>query len=163
MTRIDLRDPSAHSLLEDDVAVDLAAPVHLSLGLLPVLLKRPEAAIVNVSTGLVYAPLAINPGYSIAKGGLHAFTRSLRRQTRRDPIPVLEVFPPIVETELTREYGGPKIGADAVGKAVVKALAKGKSGVRIGRAKVLYAMSRLAPNGIYSIINGAAEKRATAI
>lgn len=114
MTRIDLHDPNAHSLLEHDVALDLAAPVHLCIALLPLLRQRPEAAIVNVSTGLVYAPLAFNPGYSIAKAGLHAFTRSLRRQTRHDSIDVLEVFPPLVDTELTSGYGGPKIGAEAV-------------------------------------------------
>jgi uncharacterized oxidoreductase len=99
---------------------------------------------------------------STAKAGLQAFTRSLRRQTRRDTVRVPEVFPPNVETEWTRDYGGPKIGPDSVGKAVVKALAKGDNEVRIGRAKLLYAMSRIAPHGIYSIINGAAEKRAAA-
>jgi len=44
MTRIDLHNPNAQSLLEHDVAHDLAAPVHLSLALLPVLRQRPEAA-----------------------------------------------------------------------------------------------------------------------
>jgi uncharacterized oxidoreductase len=160
MTRIDLHDANARSLMDDDVTVDLAAPVHLSIALLPVLLERPEAAIVNVSTGLVYAPLAMNPGYSTAKAGLHAFTRSLRRQTRSDRIHVLEVFPPLVETELTKDYGGPKIGPEPVGKAVVKALTTGKSEVRVGRAKFLYAMSRIVPNGIYSTINRTVEKRA---
>ncbi|HWF68618.1 MAG TPA: SDR family NAD(P)-dependent oxidoreductase [Mycobacterium sp.] len=160
MTRIDLHDPNAHSLVEHDVALNLAAPVHLSIALLPVLRQRPEAAIVNVSTGLVYAPLAFNPGYSTAKAGLHAFTRSLRRQTRRDSIHVLEVFPPIVDTELTRGYGGPKIGPEAVGTAVVKPLASSRNELRVGRAKFLYSMSRIAPNGIFSIINRATEKRA---
>ena len=159
MTRIDLHNPNAQSLLEHDVALDLAAPVHLSIALLPVLRQRPEAAIVNVSTGLIYAPLAFNPGYSTAKAGLHAFTRSLRRQTRRDSIQVLEVFPPIVDTELTRDYGGPKIGPEAVGTAVVKALVHSRNELRIGRAKFLYSMSRIVPNGIFSMINRAAEKR----
>jgi uncharacterized oxidoreductase len=159
MTRIDLHNPNAQSLVEHDVTLDLAAPVHLSIALLPVLRQRPEAAIVNLSTGLIYAPLAFNPGYSTAKAGLHAFTRSLRRQTRRDSIQVLEVFPPIVDTELTKDYGGPKIEPEAVGTAVVKALAHGRNELRIGRAKFLYSMSRIAPNGIFSMINRAAEKR----
>jgi uncharacterized oxidoreductase len=125
-----------------------------------VLRQRPEAAIVNVSTGLIYAPLAWNPGYSTAKAGLHAFTRSLRRQTRRDSIHVLEVFPPIVDTELTRDYGGPKIGPEALGIAVVNALVHSRSELRIGRAKFLYSMSRIVPEGIFSMISRAAEKRA---
>jgi uncharacterized oxidoreductase len=159
MTRIDLHNPNAQSLMEHDVALDLAAPVQLSIALLPVLRQRPEAAIVNVSTGLIYAPLAFNPGYSTAKAGLHGFTRSLRRQTRGDSIHVLEVFPPIVETELTKDFGGPKIGPEAVGTAVVKALVHNRSELRIGRAKFLSTMSRIAPNGIFSLINRAVEKR----
>jgi uncharacterized oxidoreductase len=160
MTRIDIHNPNAESLMEHDVALDLAAPVHLSIDLLPVLWQRPEAAIVNVSTGLIYAPLAFNPGYSTAKAGLHAFTRSLRRQTRSDSIHVLEVFPPIVYTELTRNHGGPKIGVEAVGAAVVKALVHNRNELRIGRAKFLYSMSRIVPNVIFSMINRATEKRA---
>jgi uncharacterized oxidoreductase len=160
MTRIDLHNPNAQSLIDHDVALDLAAPVHLSIALLPALRQRAEAAIVNVSTGLIYAPLALNPGYSTAKAGLHAFTRSLRRQTRADSIHVLEVFPPLVDTELTRDYGGPKIGPEAVGTAVVRALVHRRSELRIGRAKFLYVMSRIVPEGIFSMINGAVEKRA---
>lgn len=160
MTRIDLHNPNALSQVEHDIALDLAAPVHLSIALLPVLRQRPAAAIVNVSTGLIYAPLALNPGYSTAKTGLHAFTRSLRRQTRRDSIHVLEVFPPIVDTELTKDYGGPKITAEAVGAAVLRALMRNRDELRIGRAKFLYSMSRIVPNGIFSMINRATEKRA---
>lgn len=162
MTRIDLHQPNAQSLLEHDVALDLAAPVQLTIALLPVLRQRPEAAIVNVSTGLIYAPVAANPGYCTAKAGLHAFTRALRRQTRGDAIHVLEVFPPIVDTELTRGYGGPKIGPEAVGTAAVKALVHSRNELRIGRAKFLYSMSRIVPNGIFSMINRATEKRALA-
>ena len=104
--------------------------------------------------------MAFNPGYSTAKAGLHGFTRSLRRQTRGDSIHVLEVFPPIVETELTKDFGGPNIGPEAVGTAVVKALVHNRSELRIGRAKFLYSMSRIVPEGIFSMISRAAEKRA---
>lgn len=72
---------------------------------------------------------------------------------------MLEVFPPIVETELTKDFGGPNIGPEAVGTAVVKALVHNRSELRIGRAKFLSTMSRIAPNGIFSLINRAAEKR----
>jgi uncharacterized oxidoreductase len=162
MTRIDLRNPDAQSLVQHDLALDLSAPIHLCIALLPALRQRPEAAIVNVSTGLIYAPLALNPGYATAKAGLHAFTRSLRRQTRPDSIHVLEVFPPIVDTELTKDFGGPKIEPEAVGAAIVKALVKRRYELRVGRAKFLYSMSRIVPNGIFSMINRAAEKRAFA-
>ncbi|MEM6107014.1 SDR family NAD(P)-dependent oxidoreductase [Mycobacterium sp. 050272] len=153
MTQIDLRGATAQTLLDDEVAVDLLAPMHLSVGLLPLLLDRSEGAIVNVTTGLIYAPLAANPGYSAAKAGMHAFTQALRQQTKKDRLQVLEVLPPTVDTELTRGYGGPKITPAAVGKAVVRGLTTGRTELRIGQVKFLYPMSRLMPNGTFSIMN----------
>jgi uncharacterized oxidoreductase len=35
MTRIDLHDPNARPLIDNDIALDLAAPVHLSIASLP--------------------------------------------------------------------------------------------------------------------------------
>ncbi|WP_165796426.1 SDR family NAD(P)-dependent oxidoreductase [Mycobacterium ahvazicum] len=153
MTRIDLRDSTAQTVMDDEVAVDLLAPMHLSIALLPLLLDRSEGAIVNVTTGLIYAPLAANPGYSAAKAGMHAFTQALRQQTRKGRLQVMEVLPPTVDTELTRGYGGPKIAPAAVGKAVVRGLTTGRTELRIGQVKFLYPMSRLMPNGTFSIMN----------
>ncbi|WP_102418784.1 SDR family NAD(P)-dependent oxidoreductase [Mycobacterium sp. 4858] len=153
MTQIDLQGSTARAMMDDEIAVDLLAPMRLSTALLPMLLGRPESAIVNVTTGLIYAPLAANPAYSAAKAGLHAFTQALRHQTRHTPLQVLEVLPPTVDTELTHGYGGPKIAPVVVGRAVVRALITGRTELRIGQAKLLYPMSRLMPNGTFPMMN----------
>jgi uncharacterized oxidoreductase len=93
---------------------------------------------------------------------VHAFTQALRHQTRRDALQVVEVLPPTVDTELSSGYGGPKIKPEAVGTAVVKALTKGTPELRLGQVKFLYPMSRLAPNGIFSMMNKMADKGAFA-
>ena len=82
MQSIELQKSSAMAFLNDELALDLHAPIHFSTALLPHLLARPEAAIVNITTGLIYSPFGYTPGYSASKGGLHGFTRSLRWQTR---------------------------------------------------------------------------------
>jgi uncharacterized oxidoreductase len=94
MTDVDLHDRHAMLRVKDELALDLWAPMHLTIALLPVLLSRPEAAVVNVSTGLIYAPFGRTPGYAAAKAGVHAFTQALRHQTRHDALQVLEVLPP---------------------------------------------------------------------
>lgn len=160
MTDIDLHDRCAMLAMERELALDLSAPINLTISLLPLLLGRPEAAVVNVSTGLVYAPFGRTPGYATAKAGVHAFSQALRHQTRRDFLHVLEVLPPTVETELTSGYSGSKIKPDAVGAAVVKALAKGTTELRIGQAKFLYAVARMAPNTIFTLMNKVADKDA---
>jgi len=162
MTDIDLHGRDALLALENEMALDLSAPVHLSMSLMPILLGRAEAAVVNVSTGLVYAPFSRMPGYSVAKAGVHAFSQALRHQTRGDVLHVLEVLPPTVDTELTSEYGGSKIQPEKVGSAVAKALAKNTTELRIGQTKFLYAMSRIAPNAIFTMMNKAADSLAAA-
>lgn len=158
MQYFDLIGADAMRRLEAELALDLHAPIHLATALLPHLLGRPEAAIVNVTTGLVYAPFGITPGYSAAKGGLHAFTRSLRWQTRQSRLKVLELMPPAVETDLTSNYAGPKISPEKVASALVKGLRAGRDEVRPGMTRALHVMSRIAPGFIFEAINKAADK-----
>ena len=153
-----LTAPNALARTDRELALDLQAPIHLAIALLPRLLERPEAAIVNVTTGLVYAPFGNTPGYSAAKGGLHAFTRSLRWQTRHSRVQVVELLPPAVETDLTARYEGSKIGPDKVAAALLHALRTGRTEVRPGQSKALYAMSRIAPGFIFRALNSQADK-----
>jgi len=158
MTDVDLHDRDVMWKAKHELALDLWAPMHLTIALLPILLSRREAAVVNVSTGLIYAPFGRTPGYAAAKAGVHAFTQALRHQTRHDALQVLEVLPPTVDTELASGYGGSKIKPEAVGTAGAKALTKGTAELRLGRVKFLYPMSRLAPNAIFSMMNKVAGK-----
>ena len=153
-----LTAPDALARIDRELALDLQAPIHLATALLSGLLQRPEAAIVNVTTGLVYAPFGNTPGYSAAKGGLHAFTRSLRWQTRRSRVHVVDLLPPAVRTDLTARYDGPKIGPDKVAIALLDALRTGRAEVRPGQSKALYAMSRIAPGFIFRALNTRADK-----
>lgn len=63
-----------------ELALNLEAPIMLSAGLLPLLARQPEAAIVNVTTGLALAPKQSAPVYCATKAALRSFTRSLRYQ-----------------------------------------------------------------------------------
>ena len=163
MQSIDLRSAEALTLLDNELALDLHAPIHLSTALLPYLLKRPVAAIVNVTTGLIYAPFGSAPGYSAAKAGLHGFTQSLRWQTRSSNVQVVEVMPPTVDTELTKHSKTTKIQPEVVARAVIKALQSGSKEVRVGQSKALYFMSRLAPNAIFTLMNKMVEKHSPTV
>lgn len=158
MSRIDLRNASAAGSFDQELALDLTAPVHLTTALLPHLLSRPQAAVVNVTTGLVHAPFGDTPAYSTAKAGLRAFTQAVRWQTRAAGLQVLEVQPPTVDTGLVAQYSGLKIAPEVVGRAVVKALRSGKSELRVGQAKALGVAARLAPATVYRLMNTAGEK-----
>ena len=158
MQRIDLQKPQAMEQLESEMALDLQAPMHLSTALLPALLSRPSAAIVNITSGLVYAPFSGAPGYCAAKAGLHAFTQALRWQAKDSNLQILEILPPSVATELTRGYGGPKIQPSEVANGLIKALQNNSTELRLGQANALYLMSRLAPQASFKMINQTIEK-----
>lgn len=86
--------------LDAEIATNFAAPIHLIEELLPLLRQQPEATIVNVTSGLAYAPLALFPVYCATKAALHSFTMTLRYQLGNSQVEVVEMAPPMVVSEL---------------------------------------------------------------
>jgi uncharacterized oxidoreductase len=84
------------------IATNLLGPIRLTAALLPFLLKQPNPAIMTVSSGLAFVPLAMTPTYCATKAALHSYTQSLRYQLRGTSVQVLELIPPYVQTELMR-------------------------------------------------------------
>ncbi|MGA2570012.1 MAG: SDR family NAD(P)-dependent oxidoreductase [Terracidiphilus sp.] len=82
------------------VSTNLLGPIRLTAALLPHLLEQQRAAIVNVSSGLAFLPLALTPTYCATKAAIHSYTLSLRYQLRNTRIEVLELVPPYVATNL---------------------------------------------------------------
>lgn len=85
---------------ENEITINLEAPIVLSGLFIPYLTGKKEAAIINVSSGLGFVPAARMPVYSATKAGLHAFSLALRHQLLKLGIKVFEVVPPAVDTEL---------------------------------------------------------------
>jgi uncharacterized oxidoreductase len=82
------------------VATNLLGPIRLAVALLPILLLKPRAAIMTVSSGLAFVPLAVTPTYCATKAAIHSYTQSLRYQLQHTSVEVLELIPPYVQTEL---------------------------------------------------------------
>jgi uncharacterized oxidoreductase len=90
------------------VATNLLGPIRLTAALLPHLLERPRAAIMNISSGLAFLPLALTPTYCATKAAIHSYTLSLRYQLRSTGIEVLELVPPYVATNLMNGAEDPR-------------------------------------------------------
>lgn len=140
-------------LLEDfDVAktdkaifLNLNAPMHLIAAFLPVLRERPEAAIVNVTSGLAIAPRGDGAVYCATKAGLRSFTQALRHQLRKTRITVIEALPPVVETRMTEQNPHKKMPAPDCAAAIVKAIETGQTEAYIGATKMLRVVSEISP------------------
>ena len=90
----DLRDA------EQTIVANLLGPIRLTNALIDHLAGRPNAAIVNVSSGLAFVPLSGTPTYSATKAAIHSYTVSLREQLK-GKVEIIELAPPAVQTELT--------------------------------------------------------------
>jgi len=98
--RIALKQKPSWDTLSKEVAVNLEAPIHLSTLFIPHLLQQKRSAIINVTSGLAFVPLANVPVYCATKAALRSFTLSLRHQLSGTPIEVIEIIPPAVDTDL---------------------------------------------------------------
>jgi uncharacterized oxidoreductase len=85
---------------EATITTNLLGPIRLIDALVDHLRGQPDAAIVNMTSGLAFVPLKRAPTYSATKAALHSYTVALRRQLAGQ-VEVIEVAPPAVQTELT--------------------------------------------------------------
>jgi uncharacterized oxidoreductase len=139
---VDFRDPEHLKRAEEEIAINLLAPIHLTNLFLPLLQRQPQAAIVNVSSGLGFAPLARMPVYCATKAALHSLTMSLRFQLRDTNVKVFETIPPIVTSELgsahrPAEANRAAMPTDAAVAEMVEALERDDYEYAIGEAKRL--------------------------
>jgi len=96
----DLTDPAHLDVAEATVATNLLGPIRMLTQFVPFLTAQPDAAVVNVSSGLAFVPLPATPTYCATKAAIHSYTQSLRVQLAGTGASVLELIPPAVQTDL---------------------------------------------------------------
>lgn len=126
--RVNLLDAAADwDYYQQEIAANQEAPIHLSMLLIPQLILKKNATIINITSGLAFTPPAWVPIYGATKAAMHSFTVSLRLQLEKSNINVVEVLPPAVNTDLggvgMHTFGEP---LDEFADAVFKGFEQGK-------------------------------------
>lgn len=85
---------------EATITTNLLGPIRLTAALLPQLLAQPRSALMTVTSGLAFVPLAMTPTYGATKAAVHSYTQSLRYQLKDTSVQVIELIPPYVQTDL---------------------------------------------------------------
>ncbi|PEJ60136.1 short-chain dehydrogenase [Bacillus sp. AFS002410] len=127
----------------NEITTNIEAPIHLSMLFAPFFATKQEAAIINVTSGLAFTPLAIAPIYSATKAALHSFTVGLRHQLSDSTVEVIEIAPPAVNTDLggagLHTHGEP---LDEFADGIFKGLEDGKQEIGYGSSVERLRMSR---------------------
>ncbi len=152
--RVDLTDPDELGRARQEVEINFLAPMFLTALMLPQLTRQETAAVVNVSSGLAFAPLAHMPVYCATKAALHSMTLSLRHQLRKSSVRVFEVAPPLVRSELGAAHRPAELNrqgmpAGTAAEEIVRALESDQHELAIGDA----ANSRAKREALFPLMN----------
>ena len=148
-----LKGPRDLAEADEEIATNLTAPIHLSALLIPHLRRKKEAAIVNISSGLAFTPLAAVPVYCATKAAVHSLSLCLRHQLRDTSVRVFEIAPPMVSTGLAGKRKRPEetgytMSAKAVAIGILDALERNVDEVALGAAANLRAQRETLFNAI---------------
>lgn len=132
------------------------APIRLTEKMLPLLKQQENAAIVNVSSIVAFAPGSHVPTYSDSKAALHSYTQILRHELAKNTaVKVFELMPPLVNTDFSVEIGGRENGIppSEVAESLTKGLLENIYEIRVGNTEVLYTNFFAHSEGAFSMMN----------
>ncbi len=103
-----MKPDNADGVMDDAVAesivtTNLLGPIRMTSALMEQLKKQDEAAVIHVTSGLAFTPLAMTAVYCATKAAIHSYALSQRYKLKGTKVKVLELAPPYVQTELMGE------------------------------------------------------------
>jgi len=125
----------------EEMDTNFFAVLRLTEKLLPQLNSQPEAAIVNVTSIVAFAPGARIATYSASKAALRSYTQSMRVTFPK--LHIFELMPPLVNTDFSQEIGGANgIPPAQVATELLAALGNNEYEIRVGNTEQIYQLSR---------------------
>ena len=140
---------------KQEMDINFHAVVNLTNQFLPSLIERGDAAIVNVASILAYVPSIYAVTYSASKAALHSYSQSLRLYLEREGtnVKLFEVFPPLVETEMTASLDAPKLVPEVIATDLLEALLMDNFTVRSGVTEGMYQAMLASPENALLLLN----------
>ncbi len=141
----------------DEVDINFKGTIYLSMLFAEFISKKPNAAILNVSSGLAFVPSAMFPIYCATKAGIHSFTMSLRRQLKDKNVEVIEIIPPMVHDTFLKgqpiERNERSISTSELLEEVINGLKENKNEIAAGPAKYMMENSKKDLNSAFEQMN----------
>ncbi|MCT8161532.1 SDR family NAD(P)-dependent oxidoreductase [Pseudoruegeria sp. SHC-113] len=147
---VDLDAPPERAVWAQEMALNLAAPVALTMALLPVM-RRPGGVIAFTTSLVALYAKPSAPVYSASKAGLAAFARAARHQLEGRGLQVVEIVPPLVATAMTEGRRG-TMHVDAAARQICAGLARGDRVIAPGKARAVRRLHRVLPGAVERIL-----------
>jgi NAD(P)-dependent dehydrogenase (short-subunit alcohol dehydrogenase family) len=152
--------------IERVMDVNFWGVVNMVRAFLPLLVQRPTAALVNVSSMGGFLPVPGQTVYGASKAAVKLLTEGLHAELMHGPVRVTVVFPGAIGTNITQNSGVdiPGMGSaeaashkmlapSEAGRIIIEGMAKGKYRVLVGSdATLLDRLVRLAPERAKKLI-----------
>lgn len=159
---IDLQDEADLHDLTHEINTKLNGTIRMSTQFLPLLKKQKRAGILNVTSALVFVPLANAPVYCATKDALHSFTNSLRIQLKNTNVKIFELAPQGTETPLldasdkSEQRGMSIMNVSKLVTITIKKMEYGILEIKPGQSSSLKRISRLSPGFALNMLNKSA-------
>jgi uncharacterized oxidoreductase len=149
-----LNDTDTFDKASAEMLTNYLSVIRLNEKLLPALKNQPDAAIVNVSSIVAFAPGSRLATYAATKAALHSYTRSLRLALAETSVKVFELMPPLVDTEFSAEIGGKNgIPASQVADEFLAALESDTYEIRVANTEDFYRLYLSNPDEALRVMN----------
>ncbi|MBT2620047.1 MULTISPECIES: SDR family oxidoreductase [Chryseobacterium] len=138
-----------------EMEVNYFGVIRLNNLFMDMLKSRNEAAIINTTSILSIVPSVLEATYSASKTALSFYTKSLRSHLEfiNSSVKVFELLPPLVDTDMVAERKDKKMSISLFVKELIKGLEKDTITIRVGDAKSLFFLNRIAPDKAYQLVN----------
>ena len=148
---MNISDNDFYQKANNEITINVLAPIHLTT--LFVNLKSLET-IINITSGLAFAPLSKVPIYCATKAFLRSFTLSLRHILKSNNIEVIEMIPPALNTDLGAKglHDGQPPVSDFV-ESVFQQMKDGKVELTFGTSEIRAKANNEVINEIFNKMN----------
>jgi short-subunit dehydrogenase len=106
----------------EEMEVNYFGLLRLAGAFAPPMRSRRRGVIVNILTVLANVNLPLMATYCASKAAAHSLTQALRAELSRDGVLVCGIYPPVVDTAMSRHVPGPKLAPAELATLIVRAI-----------------------------------------
>jgi len=141
-----LDDKFQYENIAHEISLNFTSVCALTYLLLPALLHKNKAVILNVNSALALTPKTSSAIYCATKSALNIFSQSLRYQLEETNINVYQIFLELVDTSMTKGRGKNKVSSKDAARKIIQGIERDIPEHYVGKVKLLMFLLRLAPS-----------------